>query len=326
MATKRKQAKKTTRKAPQRKRPNALEQATAAGTQYAEDQIQSDHFSDWVRDQISEGEQLRRRGEDVIDDTDQIARNMLQQLKWDIMRDLDVPREFAGNDEAVQAYAQGIRNVLEGESARTWLSEEIKYIQEERAGQQASEKTRVREQRGSISRDKIQSALAIVHRNGRSPVAVRDAILNTGLNDAEIDILLNSIHVKRSELGPLTSQVPHKPRPMVRDYEAIDSRARRIAGPFKTYGDAKQAAGPAGTVKFVPSKAREHAPRRPTAAPTGSEIRDFNVVELVVTPNGAEHWTYRARNVTRGRALVIVEQLRKQGIKAKIVHGPARGL
>ena len=38
----------------------------------------------------------------------------------------------------------------------------------------------------------------------------------------------------------------------VRDYEAIDTHDRHIAGPFKSYGDAKNAAGTAGVVRFVP--------------------------------------------------------------------------
>jgi hypothetical protein len=40
----------------------------------------------------------------------------------------------------------------------------------------------------------------------------------------------------------------------VEDYEAVDNRGRTIAGPFKHYGDAKDATGPAGHVKFVPSR------------------------------------------------------------------------
>lgn len=40
-------------------------------------------------------------------------------------------------------------------------------------------------------------------------------------------------------------------REVVRDYEAVDNRGRHIAGPFKSYGDAKSAAGPAGHVKYV---------------------------------------------------------------------------
>lgn len=51
------------------------------------------------------------------------------------------------------------------------------------------------------------------------------------------------------------------PRRHVRDYEAIDSRDRVIAGPFKTYGDAKDAAGGAGVVRFVPAKGHQAPPR-----------------------------------------------------------------
>ncbi len=43
------------------------------------------------------------------------------------------------------------------------------------------------------------------------------------------------------------------PRPgtSVRDYEAVDNHNRHIAGPFKSYSDAKSAAGPGGHVKYV---------------------------------------------------------------------------
>jgi hypothetical protein len=49
------------------------------------------------------------------------------------------------------------------------------------------------------------------------------------------------------------------PRPgaSVRDYIAVDNRGRTIAGPFKSFSDAKSAAGGGGTVKFVPSKMSE---------------------------------------------------------------------
>lgn len=42
----------------------------------------------------------------------------------------------------------------------------------------------------------------------------------------------------------------------VRDYEAVDNRDRHIAGPFKSYSDARSAAGTAGVVKFVPSRGK----------------------------------------------------------------------
>lgn len=53
----------------------------------------------------------------------------------------------------------------------------------------------------------------------------------------------------------------------VRDYEAVDSRNRRIAGPFKSFGDAKQAAGTGGHVKYVRPQARVEARRRDTKQP-----------------------------------------------------------
>lgn len=56
--------------------------------------------------------------------------------------------------------------------------------------------------------------------------------------------------------GRTGRQAPGRRRGEVRDYEAIDRRDRVIAGPFKSYGDAKDAAGSAGAVRFVPSKGR----------------------------------------------------------------------
>lgn len=62
----------------------------------------------------------------------------------------------------------------------------------------------------------------------------------------------------------------------VRDYIAIDSRDRPIAGPFKSYSDARQAAGTGGAVQFVPtgrsappraSEAGRSAHRPPERAP-----------------------------------------------------------
>jgi len=47
----------------------------------------------------------------------------------------------------------------------------------------------------------------------------------------------------------------------VRDYEAVDNHDRHIAGPFKSYGDARAAAGTAGVVKFIPAKGHRVPPR-----------------------------------------------------------------
>jgi hypothetical protein len=60
------------------------------------------------------------------------------------------------------------------------------------------------------------------------------------------------------------------PRPgtRVRDYIAVDRRGHTIAGPFKSYSDAKHAAGTAGVVQFVRPGARAmEAKRGPKADP-----------------------------------------------------------
>ena len=66
----------------------------------------------------------------------------------------------------------------------------------------------------SLDRDKIQRALALLHRLERSTLnpgglsraaASSEAIQQEGLNQAEADILLNSVHVKRSEIA----EAPH---------------------------------------------------------------------------------------------------------------------
>ena len=59
----------------------------------------------------------------------------------------------------------------------------------------------------------------------------------------------------------------------VRDYEAVDNRDRRIAGPFKHYGDAKTAAGPGGHVKYVRPRKATEASRHPKAKRSARRAR-----------------------------------------------------
>lgn len=60
---------------------------------------------------------------------------------------------------------------------------------------------------------------------------------------------------------------------VVKDYEAIDRRDRVIAGPFKSYGDAKSAAGSAGAVRFVPSKGKRASEPRDPVIKVGDTVR-----------------------------------------------------
>ncbi len=87
----------------------------AAGAKYAQDQITGDYFMDWVREQLAEAS--RMNPEDVLPletkaDAMVIAKNMLQQLKWDTRKssnwydlsitvkgDTDFLRRLAGHIE-----------------------------------------------------------------------------------------------------------------------------------------------------------------------------------------------------------------------------------
>jgi hypothetical protein len=68
-----------------------------------------------------------------------------------------------------------------------------------------------------------------------------------------------------------------RPTARVRDYIAIDNRGRTIAGPFKSFGDAKDAAGGGGAVKFVPSS-REAGETRIFQAKRGGTKADPRAV------------------------------------------------
>lgn len=77
-------------------------------------------------------------------------------------------------------------------------------------------------------------------------------------------------HPAEARRGRIPASRPGARR--VRDYEAIDRRDRVIAGPFKSYSDAKNAAGTAGSVRFVPSK-RTPPRATETPKPRASEAR-----------------------------------------------------
>ena len=70
--------------------------AEEAGERYAEEQLKSDHFNQWAYGQMVEGRRMRRADpKSVIPlenaaDFKKLARNMLQQLGWDMDRDMDM--------------------------------------------------------------------------------------------------------------------------------------------------------------------------------------------------------------------------------------------
>jgi hypothetical protein len=125
--------------------------AKAVGRQYVSDQVESDHFRDWYQDQLIEGEKLSREGKAAagletwnlvkLPNAKRLAARMLQQLGWDMDRDLSVRTihellKAAGvskpeSREAVLGFAEGVKAALKSSAVQSWLGDEIKYWAEE---------------------------------------------------------------------------------------------------------------------------------------------------------------------------------------------------
>jgi len=105
----------------------------ARGREYAQDQVQSEHFNNWIWDQMIEAEELRKSDPSQVRplntdaDFKRVAKAMLQQLRWDIGRSRELNNE---SDE----FIEGIRNELESEHMVDWLVDELKSIDEQMKG------------------------------------------------------------------------------------------------------------------------------------------------------------------------------------------------
>jgi hypothetical protein len=125
-----------------------VKRAEKAGTQYADDQIMSDHFSDWVWEQLAEGARQETRDPSSVakgfetknlarskPDAVRLARILLQQLTWDISRDIgdsEVAPYFdaAGVEGRMSrklrdAFSKTVGGVLSSEATKKWLAEEF---------------------------------------------------------------------------------------------------------------------------------------------------------------------------------------------------------
>lgn len=127
-----------------------LNAAEKAGIRYANDQLGSDYFMDWVREQVAEAEQMRRNDPSSVMPTEtksqarKVARNMLQQLEWDTKRELNVLDYVSAGDvkpeEVVKKFYEGFDWALRGDPApgdqkvEDWLADEILTINEEMSG------------------------------------------------------------------------------------------------------------------------------------------------------------------------------------------------
>lgn len=210
----------------------SLAAAKRAGANYARDQIQSTHFEDWIIDQLAEAERMRQNDPSSVipletpADYRRLARNMLQQLGWDIDRGLDHREavELAGDDseEVVKAFWSGLHDELTNPNIVHHLVDELMRAHED---------------------------VVAAHRDRETPPQQS----------------LPGVHDRRpARLAPRRQRPAPRPREAaqhVQDYVAVDTRNRVVAGPFKDYGEAKRQADRAGgVVKFVMD--RGQAPAR----------------------------------------------------------------
>lgn len=114
--------------------------AEAAGEQYAESQIESSYFQDWVRDQLAEAAQMPPSDVLPLEDKHDakiIAKNMLQQLEWDTKKGLGdrEMKDLIGADvtpSAHDAFYVGFKKACD--AARDGLADELLTIKGEMGG------------------------------------------------------------------------------------------------------------------------------------------------------------------------------------------------
>jgi hypothetical protein len=122
-----------------------IDRAKSAGRRYAADHIQGTHFLDWVYDQLDEGEKLEARGQVAagletenlvhLKNAKELARRMLQDVRWGTSRDIDRHAILAGLTGAKlydpsraeeRAFMEGVRAGYDSTQSRVWLADVIK--------------------------------------------------------------------------------------------------------------------------------------------------------------------------------------------------------
>ena len=130
--------------------------AHAAGADYAREQLAGSYFQDWVWEQMAEAERMRQADPNSVIDAStpagarKVAKNMLQQLKWDTKRALKESKEFF----------EGFDEVLQSQSSIDWLADMILDFDKEAREKTAPEAREARtETMTPEQRDTIVAAL-----------------------------------------------------------------------------------------------------------------------------------------------------------------------
>lgn len=147
---------------PEEEGAQVLEAAAKAGADYAHEQVNGDHFRDWVAEQVAEAERMRRQDpgsvfpSDTPDGAKRAAKNMLQQLEWDTERQMDAREilELSGasgvfgagsadwvrdtygitQGEVTGAFFSAFREALRAPAVRQWLADMVLETNEQVRG------------------------------------------------------------------------------------------------------------------------------------------------------------------------------------------------
>ena len=98
-----------------------------AGAAYAAEQIESEHFLQWVFEQVVEASRMdpsKVLPLETKEDARVIASNTFQQLEWDVKRDLNESRDFF----------KGFSDYLDQPEVIDWLADELLFMQEQVTG------------------------------------------------------------------------------------------------------------------------------------------------------------------------------------------------
>jgi len=268
-----------------------LDAATKAGADYAMEQVGSGHFRDWVYDQMVEAERMRAADPGSVFPSDtpagakKAARNMLQQLEWDTKRQMD-PREVLDLSGAKGAFESGsaawvrdtygitVQDVtgaffdsfveeLNRPSTREWLTDEVLLQSEELRGSGVREARRAPQRRG------LYRVIYLIRgRRASVPATLQfDAAMRefTALKRRGLTAWIESdsgefVPVEGAVRKPAEIAEGRRRHSVVRNFIAVDTNDRRIAGPSKDYAAMKREAEKRrGYVKFTMQSRRRPA-------------------------------------------------------------------
>jgi len=277
---------------PKQEGEQILVDASKAGTDYAQEQLNGDYFRDWVWEQMVEAERMRQRDPNSViplespADARKVARNMLQQLEWDTKRDMDASTvlELSGAkgvfgsgsadwvrdhygityEEVSDAFFGAFDEELKSPNVRQGLADLILENLDEVRGTPKSElahEARRHHARKSPSGAYPRSPIGqyVLTRDGKEVLRGTENAIWAWMHRNHSFSVDHALQYEGYRIAPVEAVAEHR-RPVVRDYIAVDPKGRTVAGPFTDYSEAKREADRArGYVRFA-SRMSEASP------------------------------------------------------------------